>query len=592
MLIIRSLRRFMADIIHHSPARVLVWILLALITGLTEGASFLLLIPLLALVGTSQNGGSDLELGENVGGLPNVALIISRELGVELSLVPVLLFYIVVVAGYAFIVWRQTIFTTRFCNSFIYTLSTKLFRSLCNADWLFVKQKRNSEMAQTFTTGLSMVTAATNRLLGSLGMIALMTVHLALAFLISPGLTGSSMVFLLCMFFFLLKYQHKAHTLGVQLVRNRKDAHASVDNLLNGLKMTMIIGAEDQVSHRFEKISATGQASILGNQRLQATTSLINTLAGTALMAGFVSAAIFVFHIPLMQLFLMIYIFARILPRGFRLYTQIQAVIHSVPAYQDIAVLQTELAKHRRPRSESQPVHFQTDIVFENVDFWYQQENIMTLLDVNLRISKGETVAITGPSGCGKSTLIDLIVGLLSPRRGNIYWNGKLISAVNQKIACQKVAYVPQDSFLFPGTIRENLIWGQIDKSDKQIWDALQIAAAAKFVEELPLGLDTPVGDSGTLFSGGERQRLCLARGLVSHPNLLILDEATSAVDIETEQRIMTSLSQSQNNYTIVVIAHRLETIKKATRIYHMNSGKIVKITDNISTNTMKRACQ
>jgi ATP-binding cassette subfamily C protein len=196
--------------------------------------------------------------------------------------------------------------------------------------------------------------------------------------------------------------------------------------------------------------------------------------------------------------------------------------------------------------------------------------------DINLALPSGTTIAIVGPSGSGKSTVADLLMGLLKPSAGRLLIDGKPLTTEGVQSWRSYIGYVAQDTFLFHDTVRANLVWARPDASETELWYALQLAAADEFVRALPNGLDTVVGDRGVLLSGGERQRLSLARALVRQPRLLILDEATSALDSENERRIQQAIDALHRRMTVVIITHRLSTIRQADTIHVVERGRLV----------------
>jgi ATP-binding cassette subfamily C protein len=182
--------------------------------------------------------------------------------------------------------------------------------------------------------------------------------------------------------------------------------------------------------------------------------------------------------------------------------------------------------------------------------------------------------AIVGHSGAGKSTLIDLIMGLIEPEKGEVLIDGVPLTSEKLIQVRNLVSYVPQDPFLFNGTIKENLKMFVPNATDEEIWESLEFSAASEFVRKLPQGLETLVGDRGVRLSGGERQRLVLARAILKKTSILVLDEATSALDAENEERIHQIFNKVKGKMTILVIAHRPSTIRDADQIILMNEGK------------------
>lgn len=237
----------------------------------------------------------------------------------------------------------------------------------------------------------------------------------------------------------------------------------------------------------------------------------------------------------------------------------------------DIITLETDSI----PRTEHQD--FKGEIKIYEVSFKYPQSKGMVVSEFSLDVTEGDVVAVVGPSGAGKTTIIDLVLGILQPKDGEIE-----ISGVPPLEAIRKwsgaIAYVPQDVMIMNGTVKQNVCMGfdETKVEDDLVWNALKLSHLDTFVASLPLKLDAQVGDRGAKISGGQRQRLGIARALVTKPALLVLDEATSALDGETEAGIADSIQNMRGKTTVIMIAHRLSTVRGADKVIYMDSGKLI----------------
>lgn len=229
-------------------------------------------------------------------------------------------------------------------------------------------------------------------------------------------------------------------------------------------------------------------------------------------------------------------------------------------------------------KSLAEPVR--GDVAFRNVTFSYPGASA-GVDNINLSVAAGDTVALVGATGSGKSTLIKLLLRFYEPTQGEILIDGQSIREVSLHSLRSCIGLVSQDVYLFEGTVRENLVYGRPDASDDEIIKAAKMAEAWSFIEALPQGLETLVGERGARLSGGQRQRLSLARALLKNPPVLVLDEATSAVDNETEAAIQRSLKRIGHNRTVIVIAHRLSTVVDADSIVVIENGRVVEQGDH-----------
>jgi ABC-type multidrug transport system fused ATPase/permease subunit len=214
-------------------------------------------------------------------------------------------------------------------------------------------------------------------------------------------------------------------------------------------------------------------------------------------------------------------------------------------------------------------------VAMEGVHFAYR-EGVDVLHDIDLTVEPGQTLALVGPTGAGKSTVVSLVARFYDPQAGRVLIDGIDLRAMKLGALRRNLSMVLQDVFLFNGTVRENIRFGRPDATDEDIIAAAQVANAHEFIQSLPDGYDTVIGERGVKLSGGQKQRLSIARAVLKDAPILILDEATSAVDTETEAQIQEALERLMRGRTAIVIAHRLSTIRNADQIVVLDEGRVV----------------
>lgn len=264
----------------------------------------------------------------------------------------------------------------------------------------------------------------------------------------------------------------------------------------------------------------------------------------------------------------------------------VNAVYDNIAEAREYAIMHPETdftgGEHRRARLISHDIgafhkkqvvrrHFNDSLVLDNIFFRYRDDAAYIFEGMNLTVKKGQAVAIIGASGAGKSTLVDILLGLLVPQQGRVAVDNTNIARMPDEWA-EMVGYVPQSVFLSSGSIRENVAFGiePGDIDDELVEDVLKRAELYDFVQTLPEGMDTLAGDRGVRLSGGQRQRIAIARALYHKPEIMVLDEATSALDNETESAIMSAIDALQGQVTLIIVAHRLTTIKNCDVIYEV----------------------
>ena len=255
-----------------------------------------------------------------------------------------------------------------------------------------------------------------------------------------------------------------------------------------------------------------------------------------------------------------------------RLYTQIQEASGAIRRVYEILDTAPAIENPENPLFLKNIVG---RIEFENVSFSYRDESEI-LQGINFSVQPGQTVALVGPSGAGKSTVIKLLHRFFDVRQGNIRLDGHDIKALDRKSFLSQTALVPQETLLFGGTVKENILYGKLDATEKELEEAARKANAHDFIIDLEKGYETIVGEKGTKLSGGERQRIAIARAILKDPKILVLDEATSSLDNRSEALIQDAIEKLMYNRTTFIVAHRLSTIQKADQIIVLEKGRIV----------------
>jgi ATP-binding cassette subfamily C protein len=285
------------------------------------------------------------------------------------------------------------------------------------------------------------------------------------------------------------------------------------------------------------------------------------------------------------QIFKMVSLFAivaiRLMPSLSRISTGWGSIKAWAPVFEevhgDIVNCEKFESSRRQQEVDKAAINFEKNIEMADVSFSYENSQRLALEHVSFSITKNSTIGFVGPSGAGKTTLIDIILGLLKPTSGKVLVDG---ADIHQSIRSwqDKIGYIPQAIYLCDDSIKSNIAFGlpseQVD--DQKVWHALRLAQLEEFIRSLPQGIETTIGERGIRLSGGQRQRIGIARALYNDPELLVMDEATAALDNETERSFMESLTNLSGAKTILIIAHRLTTVRKCDTILFFKNGKLV----------------
>ncbi|MGW5891981.1 ABC transporter ATP-binding protein, partial [Priestia megaterium] len=405
---------------------------------------------------------------------------------------------------------------------------------------------------------------------------------ISIALWLSIKMTLIILLFGLILGYFSKKFIRKAKHLGRKTSQLGEDYMAGITDQLNGIKDIKSNTLEESHVKWLHSLTLRMSEEQVEYMRLKSSSQFMYKVTSALLITVFIFISLEVLHAQEEQLLLIILIFSRLWPRFTAIQSNFEQIASTVPACQSLLELMEDCKRGQEFRKETKQIfskltYNQPEIECKDVFFRYKKDSDNYVLKgINLKIPGNKMTAIVGPSGAGKSTLIDILMGLNLPERGSVFVDNKLLKEEVVLSLRQSISYVPQDPFLFNSSVRDNLLMMKPEASENEIWKALEFAIADQFVKDLPQGLDTVIGDRGTKISGGERQRLVLARAILKQPSVLILDEATSALDTSNENKIKESIERLKGKMTIIVIAHRLSTIRSADQVIVLEKGEII----------------
>lgn len=571
-----TFRTYVATLVNVASWRVAVALIMTLLISGLQGAQLLLLIPLMQLVGLQVQGGS-------IGWFNELVSSMFAVVGLRPTLVTVLVALLVFSSVVAMLNRWLVTYNYALQEEFAANLRRRLYRAIGNTNWLTFIRTRSSDFTHALTTELDRVSLTTSLLLMLITDTVMIMIYVLLALRLSAVMT---VLVFFCGVGLLLVLRRKsrlARMTGEEISLATNGIYAATTEYLGGMKTVKSYGAEGRSADLFSELADRVVQKRIDSVRNSADSSFWFGLGSMTILCVILYVAFKVFAISAAALLLLLFLFNRIIPRFSALQQGYQQFLNVLPAFEVVMGVLTrcEEAADSRSNAPRERIELGDGIRFEAVSFSYDEgEKGTAIHELELTARTGEITAIVGPSGAGKSTLADLVMGLIAPDEGRVLVNGTPLGAETMQSWRNQIGYVPQDTFLFNDTVRANLLWACPEASDEDIDRALRSAAAKEFVSGLPEGLQTMLGDRGVRLSGGERQRLSLARALLRRPALLILDEATSALDSENEKRILGAIEELHGHMTILVITHRLSTIRGADAIYVLEKGRLVESGD------------
>jgi ATP-binding cassette subfamily C protein len=534
----------------HKPWILLLIFLLTLFQGVNSGFSIVLLIPLLQLlsIGSSQTAEGPALFFRNL----------AEKAGINISIESILIIYVVILTLNALIQYWKSILDAGYQQSFIYQLRRRLFRKIILADWPLLNSKSKTNHLQVLTKE---VPNMANYIFFYLRLITTFIItisYIAYALAVSVPFTLIIIIIGAALFFFLRRFLFKSFHMGEGFVSSYNRLLKYIDDFWQTVKIAKVHSSEDFYYDKFDEASNSLLYLEFRMQKNYSLPQLIYRIAGIAVLVIIVYAGYNSGNVPLTSFFILILLFSRIFPQFVSMNTDLNMILANIPSVKLVLQLDDDFPDAGfAKQSKASPVNLREGISLENIGFGYEGSETL-FINFTEFIPAKQLTGILGESGIGKTTLIDLIAGLQKPSSGTISVDGHILDDDLLPAWRQSTGYLPQDPFFIDGTLRENLVWDSSnDIADDEIMDVLEQVNAGHLLKRFEKGLDDYIVNYPFTFSGGECQRLALARVLLRRPGLLLLDEATSSLDSDNEAIIMDVISKLKEKVTIVFVTHR-----------------------------------
>ena len=548
---------------EHQPGKLLLIFFLTILQGITSGFSIVLLIPLLQLINI---GGAEPE------GIALAILNFAGRAGIELTMGSILLVYMSLLTFSALIQYCKALLDARYQQTFIYTLRRRLFRKIIMADWQLLNSRSKTNHLQVLTREVPNLASYYYYYLRLLTTVLMAGAYIVYAMLISPWFTLGIIGVGLILFLVLRRFLLKSFRLGKGYVDSYYRLLKYIDDFWQTVKIAKVHSSEEYYSGRFDEANVSLLNMEYMMQKNWSLPQLIQRIAGLLVLVAVVWFGYRWGSVPLASFVILILLFSRIFPQMTAINTDLNMIATNVPSVRLVMQLDEDLPEPAVKGSrDSAALKLREGIIMEGISFAYPDgEKLFDGFRAHIRARS--ITGIIGPSGKGKTTLIDLIAGLQRPSSGRIMIDGVMLDDELLPRWKAGLGYLPQDPFFIDGTLRENLVWdsgsggrtenhpgrvGVAGISDEEIMAALEQVNAAHLVRRFRKGLDAFIVNWHTSFSGGECQRLALARVLLRKPSVLLLDEATSSLDADNEATVMEVLARLKEKVTIVFVTHR-----------------------------------
>jgi ATP-binding cassette subfamily C protein len=568
----RALLSLVRSLIAFAGRRGAIAALYVALGAIFESVGLILLIPLLGIVIGSGGGQGMLA---HATARVFAALSITTTVG-RLSLLMAGFAVLMVIRGVVVALRDTTVVTLQV--EYIEHLRAQIAGALATAGWDSVLRLRHARIMNIMSGDIQRISVAANYLLLTAIAVVILLAQTILSFVLSPGLALLSFALLIVGGLAMVPMMRRARALGRHVGVANLSLIDTVSQFLSGLKLALSQDLQGGFVTEFQGTLQGLTARQLSYYRQQVTGRVALTTVSALVGAVVFLVGFSVLNLSAAVLIPFLFVIVRMSGPATQIMQGFQQLAHGLPAYETIVELVAELRMTTAPRAAAIRAIAMGAIVLEDISFQHPHTDDSASHGVrgaNLRILPGTFVGVAGTSGAGKTTLADLIVGLLRPQAGRILVDGIALNEDTLASWRAQLGYVSQDPFLFHDTVRRNLHWARPEASEGDMQEALALAGADEIVRRMDGGLDAIVGERGSLVSGGERQRIALARALMRKPKLLVMDEATNAIDVEGERVLLERLVAIRPRLTIVMIAHRAESLALCDRVLFMDDGRL-----------------
>ncbi|CUK27620.1 Heterocyst differentiation ATP-binding protein HepA [Cognatishimia activa] len=462
---------------------------------------------------------------------------------------------------------------------FANTQRLALFSALSQASWQDIQSRRDSDIEHALTGEIDRITGCAYSVLNFIQAAIFASIYILFGLAISWQMMVSLILVSALLWLGMTPFLRRSARLGQTLQENRGQQYQLISTFLARLKQARVSNTEQQHLSEFREAADNHTSVSQSFARLTATAHGMFQFGIAVAVILFLIVSLQILQRPIPEVVVLLVVALRVALRVQVLQGSAQSFLAERPAWRHIQDLTKRFEKSvaAAPTVKEPVPEIGNCLELKDVSFSYEENETSAISDVTLKIEKDKITALIGPSGSGKSTLVDLMLGLLEPKNGEIRLDGLQMQPEMFASWRDQIAYVGQEATLINGTIRDNLCAYVSEPPDEDaIADALWLANAEDFVMDLNLGLDEPVGERGALLSGGQRQRVAIAAAMLSFRPVLILDEATSALDWESQQVILNGLSHLTNaGTTILLVAHRPSVVLSADNVYVLDNGRI-----------------